>query len=303
MFSVYKKWPAWANKAEFEELSESMSMRELAIHYGKSKASIQSLAGLLKHERLSSVVDHFPSTAPDPVGDPPSVVADKVLVIGDAEIPHHSTAMFDLAARCASHFDIKTLIINGDFVAMDVFSEWHKPFVYSLAFDEEIDPALQTIQLFLKMFNEITWVTGNHERRLVHKLDGHITLGHFFKKISGLTFSEHAHVLLNPGKNQTLICHQDNYSRIPLSVPRELCAINHCNILCGHTHHMCWGWDRSGKYWIAEGGHCRQNAAYKALRVNTHPAWHPGFVMIFNNQPQLVTPHNASFYLDAIKMR
>jgi hypothetical protein len=49
--------------------------------------------------------------------------------------------------------------------------------------------------------------------------------------------------------------------------------------------------DKSGRYWIVDGG-CIRNplkTAYKRMTINTFPAWNPGFVVIKDGVPILIS--------------
>lgn len=224
---------------------------------------------------------------------------DKFIVIGDVEIPNHSSKTLNLALSIARNFGIKDLIINGDFVALDCFSQWARSQVYKMAFKDELEPAVEIIKVFLNHFDNITWITGNHERRLCHKLDGHISIGDFFSNFGNVNVSEYSYCLVNSGGKDILVTHQQNYSKKPLAVPYEIAAIKLKNVIAAHTHHLSFGYDRSGKYWIVDGGHCRNQdqTRYKNINVNTHPEWNAGFCFVVNGFPHLVDHNNSDFWL------
>lgn len=298
-----KRWPDHVDLYEFLGLSRMLDRQDLAKRYGVTTRTISAWLSYLNEQGMRPETGGFPEPIPLSIDEHVQITRDRVVIIGDSEIPYHDPSMFALATACAQAYEIDTLIINGDFIAHDCFSPWKNAIVHQLAFREELDPAVKSIQRFLAQFKEIYLNNGNHERRLAHLTDGHITIGQFFERFAGVNFSEHAHLHLKSGDEDIWVCHQDNYSKVPLSVPRQLVTIKHMNIVCGHTHHMCWGWDPSGRFWIAEGGHCRAHAQYKALRTNTHPEWNPGFLMIFDGQPQFVTRKNAEFWLQTVGLK
>jgi predicted phosphodiesterase len=201
----------------------------------------------------------------------------------------------------AQKFDLQVLIINGDFVALDSFSTWARSAVYKLAFrEDEKEPALEILRVFLNHFPRIVLTTGNHERRLAHRMDGQITIGDFFRGIANVEYSEYAYCYLESGGRKILVCHADNYSRQPLVVPRELAAIHHMPIISGHCHHLAQGYDRSGKNWIVEGGSARspERTHYKATRINLFPNWNLGGVFVIDGNPYLFNKENFNFYMN-----
>jgi len=276
---------------EFINDCKDKSNSELARKYKVSERTIRRWRKKAK--------ESIPAPTTKVYDDFVTVESDKVMVIGDIEIPFHSTDTLEMACALARKYELDTLIINGDLVALDCFSTWVRNTAYKLTFKNEIEPALEILKIFLTIFNQIYIVTGNHERRLARKLDGEITIGEFFSNISGVTFSEYSYCILNSGGEEILVCHQDNYSKQPLAVSRELASIYHKHIIAGHTHHLAQGYDKSGKYWVVDGGCCRDTkyTEYKSIRVNTFPKWNNGVVMVINGSPLLVDMGNANFWL------
>lgn len=294
------------DKHEFLEFRKSHTQLETARHYGVNDRTVRNWERQMGFGSCHDATESPSATIAFPANvehevltGHPTIYADKCLVIGDCEIPDHDIKTLEAAIQIAKRFGITQLIINGDFVALDSFSCWARAAVYKIAFKQELEAAHIAMQVFLQTFTEITWLTGNHERRLAHKLDGEVTIGDFFANISGVTFSEYAHAILKSGGHDIFVTHQKNYSIIPLSVPLRLAAIKHMNILCAHGHHLALGYDKSGKYWIAEGGHCRnvENTMYKQIQVTCHPEWNPGFIMILNGRPFLIDHENIDLWL------
>jgi len=297
--------PAHINLEEFARLSQELSAEELAKRYQRGARTIRYWKAILKNHTSFTVQAPQKGTLafPEPLGktydDYITIDADRALILGDAEIPNHDPAIFDTACSIAKQFNIETLILNGDFVALDCFSTWARTAVYKLAFEEELDVAEEALKVFLQQFKQIVWVTGNHERRLAYRVDGHITIGKFLEKFSkGLTISEYAYCLLNSGGNTIMVVHPKNYSRIPLSTARELAAVKLTCIVAGHNHHQSFGYDRSGQHWIVDGGCCRDSSKtrYKSVECSTHPAWNEGFTMIIDGEPYLINKRNADFW-------
>jgi predicted phosphodiesterase len=276
---------------------------EVAKIYGISRKVLKSWIRELKKELQKKLEDkqacEFPNSSTPDFCDYITIDADKAIILGDAEIPDHDATLFQLAYNLGSQFDIKTLIVNGDFLALDSFSSFARDTVHKLAFKEELEPAIKSLSIFLSQFSQIIWITGNHESRLSRKIEGHLNVGDFLTKFSdGIQFSEYSYMILTSGGKEIMVGHPSNYSRVPLSVPREMAAVKHMNVICGHTHHLSLGYDRSGNYFIAESGCCRNplKTRYKQLKMTTFPSWNPGFIMILNGSPFLITHENAEFW-------
>jgi predicted phosphodiesterase len=213
------------------------------------------------------------------------------IVIGDSEIPDHDPEVFAMAVEMGHRLGIKTLIINGDFIEADAFSKWPKISDTGQKFPTEIDLARRTIKEFLKYFNEIYVTAGNHERRLARGTNGAVWLNMLMEGQPEMLFSEYAHLEMETPAGKWMICHPMNYSRIPLSTARELAAVKQCHILCAHNHHLSMGHDRSGKWWIVDGGCCRNpgKTGYKQMNIGTFPEWIPGFTVIKEGVPLIVS--------------
>lgn len=225
---------------------------------------------------------------------------DRVLVIGDCEIPDHDDEMFSMAIDLAHRFNIKHLIINGDFVALDPFSSWPKTTHHTLDFSKELEIVENTIYTFLRYFKTIDYVTGNHERRLPYKTEGNVNMGFFLRHLEDVTFSEYSYCFLESGDEEIIVCHQDNFGRNSQSVPAKIAGIELKNILCGHTHRLSFGYHESAKFWTVDGGHCRNpvKTSYKARRINTYPKWNSGFVMIIDGYPYLIDKRGFNFWMN-----
>jgi hypothetical protein len=293
------------NQHEFMELYEQKTVPELAVILGVNirtiqrwRAKIEAAENPLTFDTNGSAIA-FPENVGPEYNKAISLKSDRVLLLGDAEIPDHSQKIFEAAIAIAKKFGLKDLIITGDLIALDSFSKWMRAQVYQLAFREELDPMIITIKVFLQTFDRIIYISGNHERRLNHAVDGHINIGDFLTNIPGLEFSEYAYCNLRSGNRDWLICHQKNFSVVPLSVPTKISEVRQKNVWCAHNHRLAAGKDKSGKYHVVEGGHCRSvnHTAYKMLQVTCHPEWNAGFGMIINGYPYLIDEENLDFWL------
>ena len=240
---------------------------------------------------LAVTTEGFPESPTQDYNGNIQITCPSAIVIGDCEIPDHDREIFAMAVEMAHRLSIRTLIINGDFIEADAFSKWPKISDTGQKFPVEIDLARATIKEFLKYFNEIYVTSGNHERRLARGTSGAVWLNMLMEGQPQMQISEYAHMIMETPAGTWLICHPANYSRIPLSTARELAAIKQCHILAAHNHHLSMGHDRSGKWWIVDGGCCRnpEKTGYKQMNINTFPQWIPGFTIIKDGIPMIVS--------------
>ncbi len=221
------------------------------------------------------------------------------ITIGDCEIPDHDPSWFEIVVALGEKWNITNLIINGDFVALDSLSSWMRQLARHTILEDELDATRQALLTFRKQFDSVYYLMGNHERRLPHAVEGQLSFASQLREISGVTVSDYPYCWVTSNNQSFLICHQDNYSRIPLSVPLQLSNIYRHNIIAGHTHRLAEGFSKSGEHRLIEGGHMRdlEKTAYKALRLNTHPAWTQGCVLVINGIPWALDKEKAEFFI------
>lgn len=277
----------------FLEDASWMSTKELTRKYNISERTARRWKSRYRNQ------ESFPVSTTEVYDQFARIKSDRTLIIGDIECPDHDSATLERALSIAERFELDTLIINGDLIALDSFSTWIRSVVYKLAFKEELEPTLQVLKVFLSHFPRIFVNTGNHERRLGHRVNGEISIGDFFSSLTGVNYSEYAYCYLESGGKEILVAHPDGYSRRPLWVPSEICAVKHMNVITSHSHHLAQGRDRSGKYFIVEAGSARdpERTFYKASRCNSFPAWSLGFCFVLKGVPFLVDEWNFPFYM------
>lgn len=230
----------------------------------------------------------------------PELWIDDFLVLNDAEIPYHDPKIFDMVFEMGQHFGITSLILDGDMIAFDSLSKWAMDMDIRPRYADERDALVKCLATFQEAFNQIIYLTGNHERRLPHMIEGHDTLSSYLEAKIGVQLSPYAKCIIHSCNGDIMICHQNNYSKIPLSVPYEIASNELMHVVCAHTHRLAQGWDRSGKYQIAESGHARdpKKTAYKQLRVTRHPKWTNGFLLVQKGVLQIVYPGNYELIME-----
>lgn len=250
---------------------------------------------------MSAVPKRFPKSQMPDFTDWPQISANSFLALGDAEIPYHDSKIFDMVFAMGQHFEIDDLIIGGDFIAFDSLSKWAWDMAVQPKFEDERAEMIECLMTFQEGFKRITYITGNHERRLPHLFEGHDTISSYVEAKIGIQVSPYAKCIVNSCGRDIMICHQDNYSKIPLSVPYEIASNELMHVICFHTHRLCQGWDRSNTFQIAEAGYARdpKKTAYKQLRVTRHPKWNPGFMLVQNGVFQIVHPGNFELIMDS----
>lgn len=288
---------------QFIQDCEKLDDTELTSKYGVSHRTLRRWKKKIRDSEHDIALNAFPTSTSPIYNDYLKVNYAKVLVIGDAEIPDHDPEIFEMAVRVADSLGIAHLIINGDFMALDAFSRWPKDNMQSVNFRRDVRLAVDSIKLFLNSFDTVDYIVGNHEQRLARQNNGQIDVSFYFSELD-MQYSNYKFCELTSGEKEILICHPEDYSRVPLAVPRRLATVYHKNILCGHTHRLALGKCDAGKYWIAEGGHARspERTLYKAMKVASYPMWNAGFTIIIDGNIYLIDRDNFDFWAQRIML-
>lgn len=294
--------------ATFVEASQIKSSAELAKQFNIPVTTVVDEKARLREQGNAVGYGRFPvSETVDYTQAIIRVKSDNFIVLGDCEIPDHDAELLEAAADIGEKYGIKDLVLNGDIVAVDWLSDWFKTFAVPATLDMELGPFERIIGEYCNRFERVFENEGNHERRLPHKVMGNISIHHLLQhRFKNLQWTRYSYIYVascgpnGKGDDQTwLVCHQDNYSKVPFSVPLELCSINLCHVIAAHNHRLGKVRHKSGKFWAIEGGFCRDvnRTLYKVARKNRHPNWTAGFVMVLDGIPHCIDKDNYRQFL------
>lgn len=322
---------------------ENMSFSQIAAELGFSErtarrryeaASTPSMGfpfdPMLKAEDLPKDENNFPidDPAPDikvkgpfvPAGSKkierfkPLTRTGNVMVTADYHIPLHDSDMINTMINCARKNDIKSLIIAGDFWNMDSFSSYlpHQP---EASWEIERYEGNYIMKTLLKTFDEVDFIWGNHDFRL-SRVTG---FKHSFQdcmkwalnalteeEMSKVRFSDLDYMFYNcevTGRTFR-VCHPQNFSKVPLTVPRNLAVKYGTGIISAHSHHCSMGAAANGKDLIMEaGGFFDKERTEYIQRTTSHHEWVQGFIMFKDGKPEVISPAfmNHTEYLKEVK--
>jgi Icc-related predicted phosphoesterase len=222
----------------------------------------------------------------------------ETIVTSDWHIPYINIDIVNRMLQTAKRMKIKTLVIAGDFLSLEVFAFWTQSRQHTPSFVKELSMCETILDMMLKWFEWIIILPGNHERRYWRALDGRDDFTHLMqyltrKKVKEsmkkIELSYYSYIEIKDGINpfKWRITHQKNYSKNDLAVPRQLShKFSNVNILCAHTHHCCLGHAQDGNRIIGETG-CMTDAKFFEYMMKddtTSGAWTPGFITIQNGQ-------------------
>ncbi len=206
-----------------------------------------------------------------------------VLITSDWHIPHHDKEMLELLLNTAEENNTRELIIAGDFLNLDIISRYVNRDA-PVTIDEELREAREVINTLLLQFNKITVIPGNHERRILHRLQTPLSFSAFFKMIINderVNTVENDFILLDTAAGIFRICHPRNYSKVKLSVAVQLADLYHQHIIAGHSHSLGFTFSRSGRFLCFDcGGLFDENKIDYIQDTTTHPSWAQGFILL-----------------------
>lgn len=107
--------------------------------------------------------------------------SDYTLVVGDAHVaPDQNLRRFKWANTMLKTWDLKRIVLIGDFLTLDCFSEWDKDKRRKMEgrrYQKEIDHGRWALELLLAGVDTskvpVIFTEGNHEERAKRYLDGH----------------------------------------------------------------------------------------------------------------------------------
>ncbi len=216
--------------------------------------------------------------------------SDSVLITSDWHIPHYDKEMLSLLLNTAEENNTRKLIIAGDFLNLDIISRFTKRET-PITIDEELEEAKKVINLLLTRFNDITLIPGNHERRIISRLQTPLSFSAFFKMIINderVKTVENDFILLDTKIGTFRICHPGNYSKVKLSVAVQLADLYHQHIIAGHSHNFGFTFSRSGKFLCFDSGGLFDEDKIDYIKdTTTHPSWAQGFILLKENASEI----------------
>lgn len=215
--------------------------------------------------------------------NPITVYSDNVLVTCDYHIPFQDDCLIDYMLSVAEDNGVYDLIVAGDFWDCDNYSR-HSRLTWLESFQTEVKEVGKVLEKLVDQFDTIYFCRGNHEKRWIDMNTGLTGMEELFamtKIVDGYEVTLDDHLKLVQKNQDWLICHPKNFRQVNLSVARDLSAKFHCNVISGHGHQFAQGWDRSGKYRVADGGGLFDRDSIDYLRETTcHPVTRNGFYLV-----------------------
>lgn len=213
-----------------------------------------------------------------------------ILITSDWHIPHYDKEMLSLLLNTAEENNTKELIIAGDFLNLDILSTFAKRET-PISVDRELQEAKEVISTLLSQFSDITVIPGNHERRIISRLQTPLSFSAFFNMITSderVKTVENDFILLDTKIGIFRVCHPGNYSKVKLSVAVQLADLYHQHIIAGHSHNFGFTFSRSGKFLCFDcGGLFDEDKIEYIKDTSTHPSWEQGFILLKEDESEI----------------
>jgi hypothetical protein len=208
------------------------------------------------------------------------------MVCGDVHVPCSDYDFAQLLVKVAKQHNIKRLLVGGDFFTFDIFSSYPKDIV-DVMWRQERDAGRTLIGEWLEWFDEIRFIMGNHDRRMVKWVNGQFDSRDIFSMVTSSDkchFSDWGHCMIDTASGPWRVTHSKNYSVNQLTVADTLAQKFQCNVISHHEHHLAHGWDRFKRYVVINNGGLFDQAkmAYVVLDDSKMPNMTPGFTRLEN---------------------
>jgi hypothetical protein len=233
--------------------------------------------------------------------DPPVIVTDNILVLGDVEAPFHDADWCSDVVALAKYWDIDAVLLAGDFLHFAALSSFARELMAKdedeVEVSDEIESAAEFSGVLLENFSEVHAILGNHEKRLTRRL-GVAARARIIRQLLGYRLQKRFNIYpyyyakVEASTGTWRVTHPKNSSVIPIRVAWWLADQHGQHVVAAHSHHCGWTPSKSGKYYAAECGCCvdPQRLAYTSVRDSTRPRMQQGAFILRDGFPILLHP-------------
>lgn len=217
------------------------------------------------------------------------------MIISDTHLPYADYSKLEKLPVIAAKFGIRDLIIVGDWLNGD--SRHHKRRTKTATLSEQAAVSRDVFEYLNDHFGRFYYLGGNHDNWFAYDTNGELD----FPDIARLSIppdmagkvvvSPYDHMTLNSGGVRWELFHQDDYSKNPLMVARDLALKYQSNVICAHMHMTAWGYDMYGRYkTVAIGGLLDPKMLeYTRLRSSRAPEMTAGIAVILDGEETIIT--------------
>lgn len=280
--------------------------RQLAIH--KHASGIAKAHGIPRRTLTRHVTAYYQRQVAERVAELQekhvvAPLADEIRIGGNGTVSsdwHLPITDYRLASRmildAVATGTTDWLLIVGDFFNFDALSRFDEK-QDGAGLDLERAAANDLTEMLLEVFKTVYVTKGNHDIRYIGKLGYKVKFEDSVRmilpdipdaKMKRLVVTGYDYIIVDTPIGPWRCSHTNQYSKNPLTVPRELCDIHGMHNAAAHRHHH--GITRSkGGYWAVELGGLfdASRTAYLKQYTNTFPGWTPGWMHLYDGLPYL----------------
>jgi len=245
---------------------------------------------------------------------PPELVVDYTdcYIVGDLHLPYVNKPALEHLLSNALHDGITTLVLNGDALDFDWCSGYATAYAPATADAVEYHrrAIYDVMHLLAGVFRRIYITHGNHDDRIIRRLDGSLTLKSVWQMyacpasdwvgkngeqlpnlLNACTITERYYMVMDGSPTgRWRFTHPKNYSKIQGRVAVQLAQYHQCNVVSAHTHHLGEVADGSKRNHYAVDGGCLFDSSkieYKQVRDELYPKSAVGWVVLRNGVPTI----------------
>ena len=214
------------------------------------------------------------------------------MVLADFHVPYYSQTLLERSTEVSKRLKIKTAVLDGDFFDMKAFfasnKDWKSHSKEEPRFSFEVHSGILLIDYLLSHYDNIVFLPGNHDYRILRWLRGEATFSQMTMMITQnerVIISNLAYCNIGDWR----ITHPASYSRITGRVAYALANKYNMNIIIGHGHFLGMSKFADAKHWCIDSGGMFDpySTGYYMREDTTIDKWNPGFVAVKNNRPYL----------------
>ena len=220
------------------------------------------------------------------------VLEKKIMVLADVHLPRHDEDLLADAFTRAEEERVEAIVFLGDLMDMPMFSAWGRDDM-SDNFERELDICEAIIRCAVQAAGVVYWSRGNHEVRLLRKMEQQISMSHLARLVGVTDLINSSQLVVSDNPNldafggSWMLTHPAVYGRQPLVAPGKLATRYQQNIISAHAHHWAQGLDETSKFQVIESGGLFKPEYFQYIQYNLtgHRAWAQGYWIIDNGVP------------------
>jgi predicted phosphodiesterase len=290
-----------------EELSKSIREASPSIQpyrhvYEYTQQNQVDISKIRESLPLSAILPNPESIVRNYTENELAIECARAMVVSDIHAPYYDKDFAETVVPIAKKMGIDTLIIAGDLIDESAIKpSIFPPNFHQVTLKDELAITRAIMKVWVKYFDNVYFIRGNHDSRIMGKLSNEITMEEVSRLLDdSIKYTDYRHIILKSGKKVWRITHPKSYRQTAGSVARELASKFHQNIMCAHGHLFAHVMDKSGTLHCIDTGGLFEPSGIEYLHYNgdtTHAMWNKAYWMILDGSPVSVLPETIGLFL------